>query len=341
VRVAVYHSNHDLRLEDWPRPVVGRGEALLRVRASGICGSDVMEWYRLPKAPLVLGHEVAGDVEEVGEGVSGLEPGDRVVATHHVPCGACRYCRSDRHSACETLRATSFFPGGFSELVRLPAINVERGAFRLPGSVSYEEGSFVEPLACALRAQRIAGVGPGMCVAVLGSGISGILHLQLARARGAGPIVATDLSPKRLAAARRFGADAVLDARDDVPEGVRRANDGRLADVAIVCAAAPSAIDQGFRSVDRGGTVLLFAPSEPGTIYPLPLHDFWFNGTKVVSSYAGPPDDMLAALDLIASRRVDVASMVTHRLGLSEIGEGFRLVLEGRGSLKVIVDPQR
>jgi L-iditol 2-dehydrogenase len=316
MRVAVYYNNRDIRLEERPRPKAGPGELLVRIEASGVCGSDVMEWYRLPKAPIVLGHEVAGVVEEVGEGVTRFAAGDRVVTTHHVPCNACRYCLTDRHSVCDTLRTTHFDPGGFSEYVLLPAINVERGTFHLPDHVSYEEGSFVEPLACVVRAQRLAGIVPGRSVAVLGSGISGILHIQLARALGAGPIVATDVSDHRLESARRYGAAHAVRADEDVPAGVREGNAGRR-------------------------TVVLYAPADPGVTYGFPLLEIWENGTNVVHSYAGPPADMRSALDLIATGRLDVASMVTHRLGLAETGVGFGLVLEGGDSLKVIVEPQR
>jgi len=341
MRVAVYHSGRDIRLEERPRPEVGPGELLVRVRASGICGSDVMEWYREKRAPLVLGHEIAGEVEEVGAGVTRFKSGDRVLATHHVPCDDCHYCRTDRHSVCETLRTTHFDPGGFAELVRLPPINVDRGTFLLPEGVSFEEGSFVEPLACAVRGQRLGGMRPGYCVAVLGSGVSGILHIQLARAAGAARIIATDVSDYRLATARRFGADAVVRADVDVPAGVRAANEGRLADLVIICAGALAVVDQAFKSVDRGGTILIFAPANPGLTYPLPLQEMWSEGISIVHSYAGPPADMRTALDLIAARRVDVASMVTHRLGLAETGKGFQMMRDGGESLKVLVDPQR
>ena len=340
MRVAVYYNNNDVRLEERPRPIIGPGELLIQVEASGICGSDVMEWYRVPSAPLVLGHEVTGRVVEAGAGVTRLQPGDRVLATHHVPCNTCRYCLTGRHSVCETLRTTHFDPGGFAELVRLPALNVERGTFRLPDGVTSEEGSFIEPLACVVRAQRIAGLRPGQSVAVLGSGISGLLHIQLARAAGAARIFATDLGEFRLEAARRFGADTAIRADDDVPARIREANEGRLAEQVLVCTAAPPAIAQAFRCVDRGGTILLFAPAAPGSTFPLPLYELWRDGITLVHSYAGPPADLLTALDLVASRRVDTASMVTHRFGLADTGEGFRLVARAADSLKVIVDPR-
>lgn len=340
MKAAVYYSNRDVRLEERPAPSPAEGEVLLRVEASGICGSDVMEWYRIRKAPLVLGHEVAGTIVQVGGGVRGYRPGDRVVATHHVPCNTCRYCLTDRHSVCDTLRASHFDPGGFAELIRLPALNVDRGTFILPDSVSCEEASFVEPLACVVRAQRISGMTPGQSVAVLGSGISGILHIQLARALGAGRIVATDPREVRLNMALKFGADLAIPAGDDVPGRIRAANGGRLAEQVIVCTAALPAIRQAIASVDRGGTVLFFAPVAPGTGVEFPMHDLWNDAIRVVHSYAGPPADMLTALDLIATRRVDVASMVTHRLPLSRVQEGFDLVVQAADSLKVILDPR-
>ena len=341
MRVAVYYNNRDIRLEERPRPEIGPGELLVRIEASGICGSDIMEWYRLPKAPIVLGHEVSGVVEEVGDGVEGFAVGDRVVTTHHVPCNTCRYCLTDRHSVCDTLKTTHFDPGGFSELVRLPAINVDRGTFKLPDQVSFEEASFVEPLACAVRALRIARLEPGQSVAVLGSGISGVLFIQLARALGAGPIIATDIDEHRLTEAGRFGADAALPADSDVAAGIREANDGRLAERVFVCTGALPAIKQALGCVDRGGTMMWYAPADPGVTFEFPLLEVWANGTNLVHSYAGPPADMQTALDLIAARRVDVAGMVTHRLGLAETQQGFDMVIEGGDSLKVVVEPQR
>ena len=339
MRVAVYHANDDIRIEERPRLAVGAGELLLRVKASGICGSDVMEWYRKPRAPLVLGHEVAGIVEETGDGVEAFRPGDRIVTTHHVPCNRCRYCLTDRHSACRTLHSTSFDPGGFSELVRLPAINVERGTFHMPDGVSFEAGTFVEPLACVVRAQRIAGVRAGDSVAVLGSGISGILHLLLARATGAGRIFATDASAPRVEMAREFGADRALDASGDVVGQVREANEGRLVERVLVCTAARQALEQALQLVDDGGTILYFAPPAPGETLDFPAHELWKRGVSIVHTYAGPPAEMRRALELIATGRVDPTPMITHRLDLAQTQEGFRLVAEAGPSLKVIIEP--
>jgi L-iditol 2-dehydrogenase len=337
----MYYNNRDVRLEEMPTPQIGPDELLVKVMASGICGSDVMEWYRIKKAPLVLGHEIAGEIVEVGKGVERYKIGDRVFVSHHIPCNTCRYCLNGYHTVCETLHTTNYDPGGFAEYLRVPRINVDRGVFLLPDEVSFEEGAFIEPLACVVRGQRVARLQPGQTVLVLGSGISGLLHVALARALGAGRIVATDVNEYRLDAAQRFGADVVIQAEEDVPARLRQANEDRLADLVIVCTGAFPAFTQALQSVDRGGTVLFFAPTEPGVDLPVPVNDFWRNGITLMPSYGNSPLDAVVAIELIRARRVPVHEMITHRLSLAETGLGFQLVAEAGESIKVIIEPRR
>ncbi len=346
MRVAMYYSNQDVRLEEMPVPEISSGEVLLKIEASGICGSDVMEWYRIHRVPLVLGHEVAGTIVRVGDGVKQYKVGDRIAVSHHVPCNACHYCMRGHQTVCNTLRTTSFDPGGFAEFVRLPAINVDRGIYLLPDHVSFEEATFIEPIACVLRGQRLAGIQPGQRVLVIGSGIAGLLHIHLARVSGASQIIATDISEYRLEAARRFGADATIHARadreDNVPERVREINHGYLSDLVIVCTGAPTAIIQALNSVERCGTVLFFAPTDKGVTIPLSINElFWRNEISLVSSYAGDYRDHMTALELISSGRGQVQEMITHRLSLAETGLGFQLVTKAQDSIKIIIEPQR
>ena len=342
MRVAMYYNNQDVRVEEMPVPDIGPEELLVRVEASGLCGSDVMEWYRIQRAPTVLGHEVAGVVAQVGSKVEGYREGDPVVVTHHVPCNACRYCLSGRHTVCDTLRLTNFDPGGFSEFLRVPEINVDRGLVRIPGGVGFAEASFTEPLACVYRGQRRANLQPGQSVLVLGSGLAGLLHVNLARALGAGRIIATDMVEYRMAAARRLGADAAFSATEDVPARLRESNDGRLADVVIVSTGAPAALEQALNSVERGGTVLFFAPTEPGVSVSVPINDVFFrNDATLTTTYAGAPADLATAMDLIASGRVQVGEMISHRLGLDQAGLGFQLTAQASESLKVVLEPQK
>ncbi len=342
MRVAMYYNNSDIRIEEMPVPEIGDGELLVKIEASGICGSDVMEWYRIHKAPLVLGHEIAGTIVRVGDGVDRYRKGERVAASHHVPCYTCYYCVTGHTTSCDTLRSTTFDPGGFSEYVRIPAINVDRGVYPLPDGLSFEEATFTEPLACVLRGQRRAGLKAGQSVLVVGSGISGSLHISLARAMGARLVMATDINPYRIEAAERFGADYSINAERDVEGLMREVNNGLLADVVIVCSGAQSAIEGALRLVERGGTILLFAPTSPGVTIPLPFNDvFWGNDITLTTTYAGDRNDHLTALELIRSGRVRVKEMITHRLPLEETGTGFQLVAKAGDSLKVVIEPQR
>ena len=338
MRVAMYYNNRDVRIQEMAVPTIKAGEILVKVMASGICGSDVLEWYRIKKAPLVLGHEISGDIVEVGQGVEKYKAGDRVFVSHHIPCNTCHYCLNGHHTACETLHTTNYDPGGFAEYLRVPSLNVDRGVFVLPKEVSYEEGAFVEPLACVVRGQRTARLKPGQSVLILGSGISGLLHLLMAQSLGAGPIIMTDVHPFRLEAARRLGADAVLDAGQDIPAQVRQIN-GRPADLVIVCTGARPAFDQALQSVDRGGTVLFFASTDPGVTLSVPVNEFWRNGITLMPSYGNSPLDATVAIELIRTGRVKVTDLITHRLPLEETARGFGLVAEAADSIKVIILP--
>ena len=337
----MYYANHDVRVETMPIPEIGPDELLLKVFASGICGSDVMEWYRRDKVPLVLGHEVAGEVMLTGDRVEKFKPGDRVAVTHHVPCNTCHYCLSGHHTVCDTLlRGTHFDPGGFAEYLRVPGINVDRGVFHIPKGVTYNEASFMEPLACVLRGQKTARLKPGQTVLVLGSGISGLLHIGLARALGAGLVAAVDTISFRLKKAGEMGADLTLHGDDDVITSLRRANEGRLADLVIIC--FDGFIPLALKAVEKGGTVLFFAGAAEGATLPAAINDlFWRTEITLTSTYAGGPIDCKTALSLIKEKAVPVLETVTHRLSLAEGPSGFQKVCAPteHDCIKIIVEP--
>lgn len=341
MRVAMYYNNRDIRIEDIPVPKIGDGELLVKVIASGICGSDVMEWYRVKKAPLILGHEITGEIVEVGKDVRDYKKGDRVFVSHHVPCNTCHYCLNGHHTACETLHKTNYEPGGFSEYIRVPRINVERGVYILPDEITYEVGTLIEPLACVVRGQRLARLKPGQSVLILGSGISGLLHIKLARILGAGWIIAADINDYRLKVAVDYGADAVINARDNLRERLLKLNENRPADLVIVCAGVLSACNDAIRCVDSGGTVLFFAVPEPEVMVPVPMNDLWRNEITLMTSYGASPLDIETAIKLIQSRRIVLDEMITHKLPLNKTGAGFQLVSEAKESVKVIIEPHK
>jgi len=338
---AVYYNNHDVRIEEMPIPEIGNEEVLLKVMASGICGSDVTEWYRVPKAPRVLGHEATGVIAKVGARVENLKVGDRVFVSHHVPCGKCRYCQRDHHTACETLHTSNYFPGGFAEFVRVPKINVEQGAYRLPPNMSFEQGTFIEPLACVLRGQRLAAIGKTDTLLVIGCGVSGLLHVQLAKLKGVKRVIVADVNPYRLSLAEKFGADASIEAKENFPQKLKDANDGRLADQVVVCTGATQAAFTALDCVDKGGTILFFAVPEPTVRIPLPINQFWRNEITLKTSYGAAPNDLAEALSILVAKKLNVQNMITHRLDLRQAAEGFKLMAEAGKSLKVILEPNR
>ena len=339
MKVAMYYNNNDVHIEEMPVPSIGDNELLVKVKASGICGSDVMEWYRIKKAPRILGHEITGDIVEIGKNVKKYKIDDRVFVSHHVPCYTCRFCLNNQLTLCHTLHSTNFYPGGFAEYLRVPEINVDRGMFVLPEEMSYDEGVFIEPLACVVRGMKTAGMKSGQTILIIGSGISGLLHIKLAKAWKAGKIFATDVEEYRLKAAKKFGADVVINAKDDVPEQIKKHHDGKLVNLTVLCTGALPAVQQALQSVEAGGTILFFAPTEPRVDVPFPLFELWNKQITMVSTYAGSPEDINTAIDLIKSKKVNVVDMISHILPLSDAAKGFQLVAKAKDSMKVILKP--
>jgi L-iditol 2-dehydrogenase len=338
---AVYYNNHDVRIEEMPTPQIGEDEVLFKVMASGICGSDVIEWYRVPKAPRVLGHEATGVISKVGSKVKSAKIGDRVFVSHHVPCNQCRHCQRGHHTACKTLHTTNYYPGGFAQYIRVPKINVEFGIYNLPDGMSFEEGTFIEPLACVSRGQRLANLQKDDTLLIIGGGISGILHAQLAKFKGVENIVVADINPYRLGLAKKFGADHALDAKDNLPQKLKEVTGGRLADQVFVCTGATPAALTALDCVESGGTILFFAVPDPSVKLPVPINQFWRNEIAMRTSYGAAPADLEDSLRFLSSKQLNVKDMITHRLSLREAQEGFRLMTEVGQSLKVILEPNR
>ncbi len=322
MKAAVYYNNNDIRIEDIPRPQITEGEILVEVHSSGLCGTDLMEWYRIKKAPRILGHEITGDIVESKS--DKYKVGRRVFVSHHVPCNECKYCLNDNHTACDTLHKGNYDPGGYSEFIRVPKINVDRGTYVLPDEISYEEGTMIEPLACAVRGERLINIKKDDVVLVLGSGVSGLLNIKLAKLKGA-KVIATDINEYRLNKAKEFGADEVINAGKDF---------NVTSDKVIICTGAYKAVEQAFKCIDKKGTILLFAI--PDKDIKLPTVDFWRNELTILSSYGAAPRDLEEALGLIEDKKVNIRDIITHKLPLDEIQKGVKIALEAKESLKVV-----
>jgi L-iditol 2-dehydrogenase len=310
---------------------------LVKVMSCGVCGSDIVEWYRLPRAPLVQGHEIGAQVVEVGASVENYKPGDRVFIAPKVPCMRCDYCKNGHYPQCSEVKER--LPGGFAEYILVPEILVRNGTYLLPEKVTYDQSTFIEPLACVVRAQRLAGLKKSQVLLVLGCGISGLLHVKTANAKGC-TVVATDTNRKRLDFAARIGAVTTIGAADDVPQRMV-AEHGRKADVVMLCTSAVEAVEQAWQCVDKGGAVVFFAVPGPEKQVVAPMNQFWTQEVRILTSYYCGPPDIIEALKLIESGTVHVEDLITHRLPLHQITEAFQLVMEGEEAMKVLVNPNQ
>jgi L-iditol 2-dehydrogenase len=335
VRAAVFRDAR-LGVEEWPRPGLGPGDVLLRVRGCGLCGSDIAKLVAAPAArPLVLGHEVVGDVVDVGAGVTGFAAGDRAVAAHHVPCGICHYCRRGSASMCRAFKASHLDPGGFAEYVRVPADNVRYATFRLPPSLDDETASFVEPLACCHRAVRRTGAEAGDTCVVVGLGSIGCLFVQLLTRAGAA-VVGVDRLPERAELAKRFGGAAGA-APQAAPAVVHELSDGRGADHVVITGGGIAVLGWAADIVRDGGSIHYFAGGGGETL-PLPLQTLYHRELTITSTYSSSPADLAAAFELIVTGQVSVNGLISHRVPLERIGEGVDLMRRHQ-AVKVFVTP--
>jgi L-iditol 2-dehydrogenase len=321
VRVARSLSAREVALEEAADPSPGPGEVVCRTLACGVCKSDVTNWYTAKKLPGVLGHELAGEVVAVGDGVTGVAVGDRVAVHHHAPCGECRRCRRGRETLCERFRETGLDPGGFAELVRVP---VELAGELLPlDGLDPVAATFVEPLACVLRSQERAGLRPGDSLLVVGAGANGLLQVAAAHARAVEAVWVREPRPERLALAEAWGAEH---------------HGNEPVDVSIVCTPKPDAIAAAAQATGPGGTLCLYAPPGPGAPLPLDGSDVFLRELTVTASYSAGPGDMRAALELISTQRIDPRPLVSHRLPLEDTASALDLQRSATG-LKVVVEP--
>jgi L-iditol 2-dehydrogenase len=310
---------------------------LVKVISCGICGSDVVEWYRLPRAPLVQGHEIGAEVVAVGDCVSRYKPGDRVFIAPKVPCLKCSYCQNGHYPQCSEVKER--LPGGFAEYILVPEILVENGTYLLPRQITYDQSTFIEPLACVVRAHRLAGVKKGDSVLVIGCGMSGLIHIKLAKTKGC-KVIAADINKMKLAFAARMGADVIIDATNNITEQLVAQN-GKKADVVFLCASATSAVEQAWGCIDKGGVIVLFAVPGPDKKVVVPVNDFWMKEITIRTSYYCGPPDITEAMQLIEEGLITVDNLITHRLPLTDTAYGFQLVADGRESIKVIIKPHQ
>jgi L-iditol 2-dehydrogenase len=336
MRVARLYDFGDIRLEEFDRPRVGPDDLLIRTRACGICSGDIMPWYLKRKAPLVFGHEPVGIVEEAGRAVRGFKTGDRVFVHHHAPCFECAECRRGEYVQCATWRATNIRPGGMSEYFLVGPENL-RDTHRLPEALSDADGVLIEPAACVVKSINRSALKKGESILIIGLGIMGMMHVKIARDRGAGIIIGADLFESRARRAQELGADIGLAVTsDNLVEQVREATGGAMADVVIVGPGTPRAITSGIACAGKGATVVQFTSTPPDDEMTVKPHDLYFNEIRLVPSYSCGPDDTRESLSLVERGVITARELVTHQFPLTEIIDAFAAAQKPE-ALKVVV----
>ena len=339
MKAARVNPQGQLELTDVPIPRIGPRDVLVKMKVCGICGTDLEKLHGVRVTPPILGHEVAGDVEEVGSEVHGYSKGDRVTVHHHVPCMTCIYCKRGDHTMCADFPKSNLDPCGFAEYFRVPETNVRKGAvFHLPTDMSYEEAALSEPTGCCIRALRKLAVLPGDDFVVIGTGPAGLTHVQLLRSMGAEKIFATDLVESRLEWARRFGADAAFNAAAvNAQDSILGATNGKGVDKVIVSSASKKAIESSLRLARKGGKILLFGIPPEGTYVNLDTSYVFIREISLIPSYSTTETEIEAALQMMTSKTIHLSEMITHKFHLADIAEAFRTAEDTESSLKVMV----
>ncbi len=346
MQAIVYHAPGDIRIVDIPKPVCGDGELLVRIDACAVCGTDLKsKFHGNPriKAPLVMGHEFTGFVEEISPSAKGdWHIGDRVVMATSISCGKCFYCLKGWRNLCVNLAPMSFsYPGGMAEYVSIPALALEGDhVLKVPKDVKAECAALAEPTSCAVNSVEQCNVQKGDCVLVMGAGPMGLLNAVVARAFGASKILLTELNPLRRKQAEQFEIDRVIDpASEDVNENVRKETDSVGADVVIVAAPAALPQEQALSLVRKRGTVCLFASLPVGkNMLNIDSRLIHYGEIRVVGSSDSTPEHVRKAVELIASNKIPSDKIASHLLPLDQIDKAFELMQSGE-ALRVVLIP--
>jgi len=339
MKAAILRGPDDVRLEETLVPQIGRGEILVRMVACGVCGTDTEKLRGQWVTPPVLGHEVVGQIAQVGEGVQGFEIGDRVFVHHHVPDYTCHYCQKGNYTMCESFPRTNLDPCGFAEYFRVPEPNVRLGAvLRLPEEVSYEEGVLIEPFGCCIRGLTKCRIDPGDSVLVIGAGPIGLMHIHLLKIFGAGTTIASDLIDWRLQTALKFGANYIVNPqRDDPAKRVQEWTGGIGPDLVVVAVGNAKAIQQGMDLVRKGGTVCIFGIPSPKDMLLYDASRLFIREISIIPSYSTSELETNMALKLILAKKINAIQFITHRFNLEQIKEALQFTAEKKDSIKVIV----
>jgi len=344
MKAAMLYGVKDLRIEDINMPEAGNGEILVKVKAATTCGTDLKIYQRgyvegVIKLPTVFGHEWAGDVAEVGEGVTWLKKGMRVRGGNSSPCLRCNMCQRGKFNLCEDMM---WLWGAYAEYIKVPSRIVTLNTQVVPDDITYEEAAVTEPLACVLHGVEEAGVKLGDAVAIIGAGPIGLLHLLMVKRMGAGKVVISDTIDERLHLAEILGADETINAKqEDTVEKVEKLTDGYGADVVIEAIGLPSTWEQALKMVRKGGRVLEFGGCPPRTEIRVSTEQLHYGETTIMGAFHTTPFHFRKALNFIASRTINVKPLITSRMKLDDIKQAFETLTTSKTDIKIAILPKR
>jgi L-iditol 2-dehydrogenase len=328
-------------VEEVPPPKPNDGDIIVKMRTCGLCGSDLEKVYgHYGMSSARLGHETAGEIMQIGKAVNGFAPGDRVFIHHHVPCYSCHYCLHGDYTMCNTYQHSNIDPCGLSEQILVPKWNVSRGGLiKLPDNVSYDEAALIEPLACCIRALAKCSFHKGDDIAILGSGPAGMMHMLLANIFGAGRIFVIDVNQFRLDfASKHYNVKTFNSNIDkDFIKKIQEATDYRGTDVTIIATGNTRAVLQSFELTRKAGKIMLFGVPSKGANISYDLNNLYLNEQTLIPSYAASEIETNQALKLIAEKRIDITSLITHRFKIDDAPQAINCAHKANGAMKVVV----
>jgi len=343
MRAAVFYAPSDIRVEDCPIPSITKDEILVKVKAAAICGTDlrIYKGTKKIKTPRIIGHEFAGQVEKVGEDITDFTIGDRVTVYPVISCGKCYACMMGRRNICVQRPTIGYeFDGGFAEYVRIPAeATATSSVIKLPDKITYEEAAITEPLAACLNGILRLNVRHGEHVWIAGAGPIGLMHVQLARMAGASLVIVSEVNEYRGKKARELGADIVVNpVEEDVFQRIMSETGGKGADKVMIATGIPKLIEESLKAVRKGARVVIFAGSPEGSSITIDPNIIHYKEIELTGASASTPYLHRKAVELVNNGRIDLKSLITHKLKLEDITKGLEMkeMVEG---LKTLVIP--
>ena len=341
MKAVLLKEKSSVSVDNVRRPRPGSGDVLVKMRACGLCGSDLEKISgAYGMSSIRLGHEPAGEISYVGEEVDGFSPGDRVFVHHHVACYSCSYCLHGDYTMCGMYQKSNIDPCGLSEEFLVPRWNVSRGGLiRLPNSVTFEEASLIEPLACCVRGIRKCEIQKGDDIAILGAGPAGLMHVSLAKIFGAGHIIVLDRNQFRLDFAKKYAKVETLNVSTvkQSTKKLREITDQRGVDIAILATGSDRALAQSIEITKRGGRILLFGVPPTGSELQLDVCHLYRNEISLIPSYGASEIETNQAVKLLRHKRIEVRSLITHRFNINNAAEAIERASKATNAMKVIV----